>query len=124
MENAKAALHEFAAKVRAPSLVFNTRAADGVTSSHTFVSDCSLYVPQLKNSRSPLSIRCSALIGRGQGSTKKVAEFSCALSIVRQLFHLGVLKEYNGVRKKVDATTVDFSPLCICSVAIPQCRIA
>lgn len=44
--------------------------------------------------------------GRGQGSSKKVAESGCSMGIVRQLFHLGILAEYKGERKKTAAATV------------------
>ena len=35
-----------------------------------------------------------AIFGRGQGSTKRIAETTCALSIVRQLFHIGFLNKF------------------------------
>ena len=34
------------------------------------------------------------------GSNKQVASKNCALSLVRQLFHLGVIEAYTGERKK------------------------
>lgn len=38
--------------------------------------------------------------GRESGSNKQTASKSCALSIVRQLFHLGVLEAFSGTLKK------------------------
>ena len=46
------------------------------------------------------------VIGRGQGSNKKVAEAACAMNIVRQMFHMKVLAAFNGERKKTTAATV------------------
>ncbi|KAK8766981.1 hypothetical protein V5799_006235 [Amblyomma americanum] len=37
---------------------------------------------------------------REQGSNKQTASKSCALSLVRQLFHLGAIEPYTGVTKK------------------------
>jgi hypothetical protein len=41
--------------------------------------------------------------GRGEASTKKNAEAECALTVVRQFYHLGILKRSNepvNARKK------------------------
>lgn len=38
--------------------------------------------------------------GRDNGSNKQSASRSCALSMVRQLFHLGVLEAYSGTLKR------------------------
>ena len=48
------------------------------------------------------------VVGRGEGSNKKVAETSCALTIVRQLFHMGVIGRANEVKKKISAEDVCF----------------
>jgi len=51
-----------------------------------------------------LSIYVSALkrkvTARETGSNKKSASKSCALSLVRQLFHLKVIEAFNGTLKK------------------------
>lgn len=39
------------------------------------------------------------LVGRETGSNKQSASRSCALSMVRQLFHLGVIEAYSGAIK-------------------------
>lgn len=39
--------------------------------------------------------------GHETGSNKQTASKSCALSIVRQLYHLGVIEAFNGTLKKV-----------------------
>ena len=40
------------------------------------------------------------ITGRDSGSNKQTASKSCALSIVRQLFHLGVIEAFSGTLKK------------------------
>lgn len=40
------------------------------------------------------------IYGRDSGSNKQSASKSCALSIVRQLFHLGVIEPFSGTLKK------------------------
>uniref|UniRef100_A0A8C2EEQ6 RNA helicase n=2 Tax=Cyprinus carpio TaxID=7962 RepID=A0A8C2EEQ6_CYPCA len=47
------------------------------------------------------------VIAREHGSTKKLAAQSCALSIVRQLYHLGVIEAYTGQTKKKEGEIVD-----------------
>ena len=53
--------------------------------------------PRVCSQQFPL---CSALHAREHGSNKKNASQSCALSMVRQLFHLKVIEAYTGVTKK------------------------
>lgn len=40
------------------------------------------------------------ITGRETASNKQTASKSCALSLVRQLYHLGVLEAYSGSLKK------------------------
>ncbi|KAM6327731.1 ATP-dependent RNA helicase A isoform 2-T2 [Podargus strigoides] len=40
------------------------------------------------------------IFGREHGSNKKLAAQACALSLVRQLYHLGVIEPYSGQTKK------------------------
>lgn len=42
----------------------------------------------------------SGITGRETGSNKQTASKSCALSIVRQLYHLGVIEPFSGTLKK------------------------
>lgn len=48
----------------------------------------------------------AGITAREHGSNKKLAAQSCALSLVRQLYHLGVIEQYSGVTKKKDGETV------------------
>uniref|UniRef100_A0A8C4R7J1 RNA helicase n=1 Tax=Eptatretus burgeri TaxID=7764 RepID=A0A8C4R7J1_EPTBU len=47
------------------------------------------------------------IFARENGSTKKLAAQSCALSLVRQLYHLGVVESYSGQTKKRDLETLE-----------------
>lgn len=40
------------------------------------------------------------ITGRDSGSNKQTASKSCALSLIRQLFHLGVIEAFSGTLKK------------------------
>ncbi len=40
------------------------------------------------------------------GSNKQSASKACALSLMRQLYHLGVIEPYSGERKKKDRPKV------------------
>lgn len=55
------------------------------------MAEMSIFVQQLRRN----------VTGRETGSNKQSASKSCALSIVRQLFHLGVIEAFSGTLKKV-----------------------
>jgi len=46
------------------------------------------------------------MIAREHGSNKQVASKSCALSLVRQLYHRGVIEAYTGITKKKEGDKV------------------
>uniref|UniRef100_A0A3Q2E140 RNA helicase n=1 Tax=Cyprinodon variegatus TaxID=28743 RepID=A0A3Q2E140_CYPVA len=54
----------------------------------------------------PVGLR--TITAREHGSNKKLAAQSCALSVVRQLYHLGVIEAYSGITKKKEGETVPF----------------
>lgn len=54
------------------------------------MAEMSLFIKQLRRN----------ITGRETGSNKQTASKSCALSIVRQLFHLGVIEAFSGTLKK------------------------
>ncbi|XP_043256205.1 dosage compensation regulator isoform X5 [Colletes gigas] len=56
----------------------------------SFMAELSFYVQQLGRS----------ITGRETGSNKQTASKSCALSLVRQLYHLGVIEAFSGTLKK------------------------
>ncbi|XP_040466654.1 ATP-dependent RNA helicase A isoform X5 [Falco naumanni] len=47
------------------------------------------------------------IFSREHGSNKKLAAQSCALSLVRQLYHLGVIEPYSGQTKKKKGESVE-----------------
>lgn len=53
------------------------------------MAEMSIFVKQLNRS----------ITGRESGSNKQSASKSCALSLVRQLFHLGVIEAFSGSLK-------------------------
>lgn len=64
----------------------------------SFMAEMTFFVKQLRRN----------ITGRESGSNKQSASKSCALSIVRQLFHLGVIEPFSGSLKK--AKTEDKLP--------------
>lgn len=62
------------------------------------MAEMSIYINQLRRN----------VTGRETGSNKQSASKSCALSLVRQLFHLNVLEAFSGTLKK--AKVVDKPP--------------
>lgn len=87
IENAKSKLSQF--------LQMNKLQGDykytpiGPDHSRIFVAELTIYVKKLGRS----------ITGRETGSNKQTASKSCALSIVRQLFHLGVVEAFSGTLK-------------------------
>ncbi|KAJ8028636.1 ATP-dependent RNA helicase A protein [Holothuria leucospilota] len=57
----------------------------------------SFYVPKLRRT----------IHGREQGSNKKMASLSCALSLVRQLYHMKEIEAFTGERKKVKSDKLE-----------------
>ncbi|XP_076619845.1 dosage compensation regulator mle isoform X1 [Colletes latitarsis] len=88
IENAKSKLHQF--------MQSNKINADykytplGPDHTRSFMAELSFYVKQLGRS----------ITGRETGSNKQTASKSCALSLVRQLYHLGVIEAFSGTLKK------------------------
>ncbi|TKS79274.1 ATP-dependent RNA helicase A [Collichthys lucidus] len=65
--------------------------------SRSFIAEMQLFVRQLGR----------RITAREHGSNKKLAAQSCALSLVRQLYHLGVMEAYSGVTKKKEGETLE-----------------
>ncbi|XP_064416002.1 ATP-dependent RNA helicase A isoform X2 [Latimeria chalumnae] len=51
------------------------------------------------------------IFAREHGSNKKLAAQSCALSLVRQLYHLGVIEAYTGQTKKKEGESLEAFPV-------------
>ncbi|XP_015591830.2 dosage compensation regulator isoform X2 [Cephus cinctus] len=77
----------------------------------SFMAEMSIYVKELG--------RC--VTGRETGSNKQTASKSCALSLVRQLYHLGVIEAFSGTLKSnKDAEQIKPYPVKISPEIISQ----
>ncbi|GLV45680.1 maleless [Carabus blaptoides fortunei] len=88
VENAKSKLHQFLQSSRINADYKYTSV--GPSHTRSFVAEMNFYVQKLGRT----------VYGRDTGSNKQSASKSCALSIVRQLFHLGVIEAFTGTLKK------------------------
>ena len=88
MENAKSMLHQWMQtnKIKA-DYKYSTVGPDH---NRSFVAEMGFYVNKLGRS----------ITAREAGSNKQSASKSCALSLVRQLYHLGVIEAFSGTLKK------------------------
>ncbi|XP_011877491.1 PREDICTED: dosage compensation regulator [Vollenhovia emeryi] len=88
IENAKSKLHQFmqTSKINADYKYTPV----GPDHTRSFMAEMTLHIKQLGRS----------ITGRETGSNKQTASKSCALSIVRQLYHLGVIEAFSGTLKK------------------------
>ena len=54
----------------------------------------------MKRKKQEKKIYFVAIHARENGSTKQIASKSCALALVRQLYHLNIIEAYTGEKKK------------------------
>ncbi|KAM6948661.1 ATP-dependent RNA helicase A [Aplochiton taeniatus] len=95
LENAKARLNQFFQKEKNQTDYKYSQV--GPDHNRSFIAEMQLFVRQLGRK----------IIAREHGSNKKLAAQSCALSIVRQLYHLGVIEAYTGITKKKEGEVLD-----------------
>ncbi|XP_057712948.1 ATP-dependent RNA helicase A isoform X1 [Corythoichthys intestinalis] len=95
LENAKARLNQFFQKEKTSAEYKYSQV--GPDHNRSFFAEMQLFVKKLGR----------PVTAREHGSNKKVAAQSCALSLVRQLFHLGVIEPYSGVTKKKEGETLE-----------------
>ncbi|NXE40770.1 DHX9 helicase, partial [Ptilorrhoa leucosticta] len=88
LENAKARLNQFFQKEKIQEEYKYIEM--GPDHNRSFNAEMNIYVKQLGR----------RIFSREHGSNKKLAAQSCALSLVRQLYHLGVIEPYSGQTKK------------------------
>uniref|UniRef100_A0A7N4UX74 ATP-dependent RNA helicase A n=1 Tax=Sarcophilus harrisii TaxID=9305 RepID=A0A7N4UX74_SARHA len=93
LENAKARLNQFFQKEKVQGEYKYTQV--GPDHNRSFIAEMTIYVKQLGR----------RIFAREHGSNKKLAAQSCALSLVRQLYHLGVVEAYSGLTKKKEGET-------------------
>ncbi|XP_075038353.1 ATP-dependent RNA helicase A isoform X2 [Mixophyes fleayi] len=95
LENAKARLNQFFQKEKTQGEYKYTQV--GPDHNRSFFAEMALFVKQLGRK----------ITAREHGSNKKLAAQSCALSVVRQLYHLGVIEPYSGQTKKKEGESVE-----------------
>lgn len=88
IENAKAKLHQFMQMNKITADYKYTPA--GPDHSRSFMAEMNIYVRDLNRN----------ITARETGSNKQSASKSCALSLVRQLYHLGVIEAFSGTLKQ------------------------
>ncbi|CAM4590774.1 unnamed protein product [Leuciscus chuanchicus] len=95
LDNAKARLNQFFQKEKNQTDYKYSQV--GPDHNRSFIAEMTIFVRQLGRK----------VFAREHGSTKKLAAQSCALSLVRQLYHLGVIEAYTGLTKKKEGESVD-----------------
>ncbi|CDQ68495.1 unnamed protein product [Oncorhynchus mykiss] len=93
LENAKARLNQFFQKEKNQTDYKYSQV--GPDHNRSFIAEMQLFVRQLE------------IIAREHGSNKKLAAQSSALSIVRQLYHLGVIEPHTGMTKKKEGEILE-----------------
>uniref|UniRef100_G3TQL7 ATP-dependent RNA helicase A n=1 Tax=Loxodonta africana TaxID=9785 RepID=G3TQL7_LOXAF len=95
LENAKARLNQYFQKEKIQGEYKYTQV--GPDHNRSFIAEMTIYIKQLGR----------RIFAREHGSNKKLAAQSCALSLVRQLYHLGVIEAYSGLTKKKEGETLE-----------------
>ncbi|XP_062849993.1 ATP-dependent RNA helicase A [Trichomycterus rosablanca] len=95
LDNAKARLNQFFQKEKIQTDYKYSQV--GPDHNRSFIAEMTIFVRQLGRKIS----------SREHGSNKKIAAQSCALSLVRQLYHLGVLEAFTGQSKKKEGESVE-----------------
>ncbi|OQR68798.1 dosage compensation regulator isoform 1 [Tropilaelaps mercedesae] len=94
IENAKSKLHQYIQMNRIMA-DYNYRNI-GPPHNMSFIAELTIYIRKLNRN----------LTAREHGSNKQTASKSCALSMVRQLFHLGEIEAFSGTLKKKEITAM------------------
>ncbi|XP_040262794.1 ATP-dependent RNA helicase A isoform X2 [Bufo bufo] len=95
LENAKARLNQFFQKEKSQADYKYSEV--GPDHNKSFFAEMNLYVKQLGRT----------IHAREHGSNKRLAAQSCSLSIVRQLYHLGIIEAYSGQTKKKEGESIE-----------------
>ncbi|XP_072544366.1 ATP-dependent RNA helicase A isoform X1 [Salminus brasiliensis] len=95
LENAKARLNQFFQKEKIQTDYKYSQV--GPDHNRSFIAEMTIFIRQLGRK----------IFAREHGSNKKLAAQSCALSLVRQLYHLGVIEAFTGQTKKKEGETVE-----------------
>uniref|UniRef100_A0A182QSZ8 RNA helicase n=1 Tax=Anopheles farauti TaxID=69004 RepID=A0A182QSZ8_9DIPT len=92
IENAKSKLNQWMQQYKIKAEFKYT--SIGPDHAKSFIAEMTLYVKQLNRS----------ITGRESGSNKHSASKSCALSLIRQLYHLGVIEAFTGSLKSATSS--------------------
>ncbi|KAG9343499.1 hypothetical protein JZ751_013665, partial [Albula glossodonta] len=95
LENAKSRLNQFFQKEKNQTDYKYSQV--GPDHNRSFIAEMTIFVRQLGRK----------IFAREHGSNKKLAAQSCALSIIRQLYHLGVIEAYTGLTKKKEGEALE-----------------
>ncbi|XP_056387862.1 ATP-dependent RNA helicase A isoform X1 [Hyla sarda] len=95
LENAKARLNQFFQKEKSQADYKYSEV--GPDHNRSFFAEMNLYVKQLGRT----------IHAREHGSNKRLAAQSCALSLVRQLYHLSVIEPYSGQTRKKEGESIE-----------------
>lgn len=95
LDNAKSRLHQFLQQHKLnPEYKYSQVGPDH---NRSFLCELNIYVKELGRT----------INAREHGSNKQMASKSCALSLVRQLYHLQVIEAYTGITKKKDTDKLE-----------------
>lgn len=95
LENAKSRLHQYLQQNRLQTDYKYSQV--GPDHNRSFIAEMTINIRTLGRK----------LYARESGSNKQSASKSCALSLVRQMYHLNVIESYTGVTKKKDAEVLE-----------------
>lgn len=102
VENCRKTLNEWCQKNQLPLPEIGITHEGQNPQTGKFIATTEFYVPQMQR----------AIQGRGEGSSKKTALAMCSLTLVRQLFHMGVVLEADSeaeTSRSCDASNVSRS---------------
>ncbi|XP_075689242.1 ATP-dependent RNA helicase A isoform X2 [Rhinoderma darwinii] len=95
LENAKGRLNQFFQKEKSQGDYKYSEV--GPDHNRSFFAEMNLYIKQLGRT----------IHAREHGSNKRLAAQSCALSVVRQLYHLSVIEAYSGQTRKKEGESIE-----------------
>ncbi|XP_061189773.1 ATP-dependent RNA helicase A-like isoform X2 [Saccostrea echinata] len=108
LENAKSRLHQFLQQNKIQTDYKYSMV--GPDHNRSFIAEMKFFVNKIRQN----------IHAREHGSNKQVASKSCALSLVRQLFHMGVIESFTGQTKKKDQDKLELYEVSVHPEALAQ----
>ncbi|XP_062619282.1 ATP-dependent RNA helicase A-like isoform X1 [Saccostrea cucullata] len=108
LENAKSRLHQFLQQNKIQTDYKYSMV--GPDHNRSFIAEMKFFVNKIRQN----------IHAREHGSNKQVASKSCALSLVRQLFHMGVIESFTGQTKKKDQDKLELYEVSVHPEALGQ----